>query len=183
MSGDLFGTIDLFLLFFFTGGGGGGWRSRCFHRGDIAVQLSVDQRGRDVSKMVSSCLDIDKQDQNVSTAYSVCVCVCVCADYFTPKHETCCASLLQLVSTCKHCTVSIFHSAQVNAAIMLKAHLPDIFLPKMASRGGRSRIRRVLIGSLIDWWSPVIYWFISVPNELRVLSCPEENNRTLTQAL
>lgn len=37
--------------------------------------------------------------------------------------------------------------------------------------GGASS-KRVLIGSLIDWWSLVIYRFISVPNELRVLFPP-----------
>lgn len=84
---------------------------------------------------------------------------CVCVDYFTCKHQTCCVSPLQLVSTCKHCAASILHSAQVDRSIMLKAHLPDIFLPKMASRNGRSLIQ-ASIDRLIDW--------LMVPGDLSI---------------
>lgn len=160
------------------------YKEKILQRSKAKRSGSIREHSR--SKMVWSCLDFDKHDQNVSTlsyySMSKCMCVCVCGDYFTCKHRTCCASLLLLVSTCKHCTASILHSAQVDRAIMLKAHLPNIFLPKMASRSGRSLNQRVLISSSIDWWSLVIYQFISVPNELWVLSCPEENNHKTAQA-
>lgn len=81
------------------------------------------------------------------------------AGYFTCKHGPCCASPLQLVSTCKHCTASILHSAQVDRSIMLKAHLSDIFSPKMASRDGRS-LSQAGIDRLIDW--------LMVPGDLSI---------------
>lgn len=154
------------------------YKEKILQRSKAKRSGSIREHSR--SKMVWSCLDFDKHDQNVSTLsyYSM----SKCGDYFTCKHRTCCASPLLLVSTCKHCTASILHSAQVDRAIMLKAHLPNIFLPKMASRSGRSLNQRVLISSSIDWWSLVIYQFISVPNELWVLSCPEENNHKTAQA-
>jgi hypothetical protein len=103
----------------------------------------------------------------------------LCPGSVTEKLGASCVSPLQLVSTCIRCITSILHSAGADRAIMLKAHLPDIFLLKMASQG-RGLIGWILIGSLIDWWSRVIYWLVSLPNELRERGEPKGKQTTFS---
>lgn len=148
------------------------------------IYIQARSESRAASKMVWSCLDFDKHDQNVSSFphYSMSVCLCVLIILHVNKDP----AVYHYYSLCQHVNIARHQSCTQHKWTELlckKPICPAYSLPKMASYTGRSLIQRVLIGSLIDWWSPVMYWFISVPNELRVLSCPEENNHPLTEAL
>lgn len=78
-------------------------------------------------------------------------------------------SSLRLVSTCKHAAASIFHSAQVDRAIMLKAHLADMFLPKMASSRGAGGGASAGEYRWAHWLIDGPWWFID-PSRLQMSS-------------